>query len=472
MKLTIIQPCLGRRIGSSYIRSWQMEPLAPAVLAGLTPSSVEVKFYDDRMEAIPFDEPTDLVAMSVETFTAKRAYQIASEYRRRRVPVVMGGFHATLAPNEVSQYAESVVIGEAEKVWSQVIDDLSRSRLQRVYRDHDRPALNGLTLDRSIFCGKRYLPIGLVEAARGCRLRCEFCAIQSYYNSTQTWRPTEEVIAEVRHIEKPLIFFVDDNITSDSDRAKDLFGALIPLGIRWVGQASIHAAFDEELLQLIRASGCQGLLIGLETLDPDNLRSMRKTFNRMKGGYEEALANLRRHGIRLYVTFLLGYDHDTEDAIDANLEFALKHRLFIVSFNHLTPFPGTPLYQRLELEGRLLFDRWWLDPHYRYGMVPFVPKGMTPEAVERGCFEARSAFYSFRSILRRGADWRVNCRGPFMGLNFFIINLLMRRELLQRKGYPLGDEAFTGPLIKVEHEAAPDLMPFQAEPSLLGSGVG
>jgi radical SAM superfamily enzyme YgiQ (UPF0313 family) len=168
----------------------------------------------------------------------------------------------------------------------------------------------------------------------------------------------------------------------------------------------------------------------------------------------------------------LGYDHDTESALDANLNFALKHRLFIVSFNHLTPFPGTPLYRRLERDGRLLFDRWWLHPDYRYGMVPFVPKGMTPEEIEQGCFEARSAFYSFRSILRRGADWRVNCRGPFMGLNFFLINLLMRRELLQRKGYPLGDEAFAGPLIKVEHEVAPDLLPAHAEPSLLGSGVG
>jgi len=471
MKLTIIHPSLGRRIGKKYIRSWQMEPLAPALLAGLTPPDVEVRFYDDRMERIPYDEPTDLVAMSVETFTAKRAYQIASEYRRRRVAVVMGGFHATLVPEEVSEYAESVVVGEAEGVWRHVINDYWRGKLQRVYGDHDRPALSGLTLDRSIFHGKRYLPIGLVEAGRGCRLRCEFCAIQSYYHNTQTWRPTEEVIAEVVRIKKPLIFFVDDNITSDSDRAKELFSALIPLGIRWVGQASIHAAFDEELLQLINASGCQGLLIGLETLDPDNLRSMRKTFNCTKDGYEKALANLRRHGIRLYVTFLSGYDHDTAETITANLDFALKHRPFIVSFNHLTPFPGTPIYRRLEQEGRLLFDRWWLDPDYRYGMVPFAPKGMAPEAVEQGCFEARSAYYSLPSILRRSLDWRVNTRGPFMWLNFFIINLLMRRELPQRKGYPLGDEAFTGPLIKVEQEAALELMPSYAGPSLVGSGV-
>jgi radical SAM superfamily enzyme YgiQ (UPF0313 family) len=453
MKLTLVHPCIGRRRGQPYIRTWQMEPLAPALLAGLTPRDVTVRFYDDRTETIPFDEPTDLVALSVETYTAKRSYQIASEFRRRGVPVVMGGFHPTLVPEEVSEYADSMVIGEGERLWPAVIDDFRNGRLQPVYRQTGRPPLAGVRPDRSIFAGKRYLPVGLVEAGRGCHFRCEFCAIQTYFANTQTRRPIEEIVDEVRRIKKPLIFFVDDNITSNMDRAKEFFRALIPLKIRWVSQASINAAHDEEFLRLIKASGCQGLLIGFESLDPDTLRRMRKSFNLMGGGYEQALANLRRHQIRLYVTFILGYDDDHGDTLERTLAFAERHKFYIVAFNHLTPFPGTPLYDRLRTEGRLLFDRWWLDPAYRYGMVPFAPRGMTAQDVERRCIEARQRFYSLSSIVRRSLDFEVNSRTWFMWSHFFSINLLFRSEVLQRKGFPLGDESYTGPILKSERRA-------------------
>jgi radical SAM superfamily enzyme YgiQ (UPF0313 family) len=453
MKLTLVHPCIGRRRGQPYIRTWQMEPLAPALLAALTPRDVTVRFYDDRTETIPFDEPTDLVALSVETYTAKRSYQIASEFRRRGIPVVMGGFHPTLVPEEVSEYADSMVIGEGERLWPAVIDDFRNGRLQPVYRQTGRPPLAGVWPDRSIFAGKRYLPVGLVEAGRGCHFRCEFCAIQTYFSNTQTRRPIDEIVDEVRRIKKPLIFFVDDNITSNMDRAKEFFRALIPLKIRWVSQASINAAHDEEFLRLIKASGCQGLLIGFESLDPDTLRRMRKSFNLMGGGYEQALANLRRHQIRLYVTFILGYDDDHGDTLERTLAFAERHKFYIVAFNHLTPFPGTPLYDRLRTEGRLLFDRWWLDPAYRYGMVPFAPRGMTAQDVERRCIEARQRFYSLSSIVRRSLDFEVNSRTWFMWSHFFSINLLFRSEVLQRKGFPLGDESYTGPILKSERRA-------------------
>src|SRR5687768_15381715 len=144
MRLTLIHPCIGRRPGQPYIRTWQMEPLPPAVIAGLTPSGVDVRFYDDRMENIPFDESTDLVALSVETYTAKRSYQIASEYRRRGVPVVMGGFHPTLVPDEASEYAEAIVVGEAEGLWARVLEDAAARRLEPVYRQPRRPPLSGL----------------------------------------------------------------------------------------------------------------------------------------------------------------------------------------------------------------------------------------------------------------------------------------------------------------------------------------
>jgi len=455
MRLTLVHPCIGRRRNQPYIRTWQMEPLAPATLAGLTPrEEMEIRFYDDRTERIPFEEPTDLVALSVETYTARRSYEIASEYRRRGVPVVMGGFHPTLVPDEASEYAESIVIGEAEQLWPQVIDDFRNGRLRALYRQSGRPSLARMRPDRSIFAGKRYLPVGLVEAGRGCHFRCEFCAVQSYFSNTQTRRPIDEIVEEVRRIKKPLIFFVDDNITSNMDEAKAFFRALIPLKIRWVSQASINAAHDEEFLRLIKASGCQGLLIGFESLNPENLRRMRKSFNVMHGGYERALENLRRHQIRLYVTFILGYDEDHGDTLEETLAFAERHKFYIVAFNHLTPFPGTPLYDRLRAEGRLLYDRWWLEPAYRYGMVPFVPRGMSAADVEQRCIDARQRFYSYASILRRSLDFQVNSRTFFMWTHFFSINLLFRSEVLQRKGFPLGDESYSGPLLKADSASA------------------
>jgi len=218
MKLTLIHPCVGRWRGDNrYIRSWQMEPLAPASLAGLTPADVDVAFYDDRLEAIPYDEPTDLVGISIETYTANRAYQIASEYRRRGVPVVMGGFHATLCPDEASLYADAVVIGEAEGQWDAVIDDARHGTLQRCYRQVSRPDLRQTRVDRSIFAGKRYVPVTLIEAGRGCHFRCEFCAVQSYFNATQVRRPIDAILREIHETRrgKGFYFFVDDNITSN-----------------------------------------------------------------------------------------------------------------------------------------------------------------------------------------------------------------------------------------------------------------
>jgi radical SAM superfamily enzyme YgiQ (UPF0313 family) len=205
MRLTLVHPSIGHRIGEKYIRTWQMEPLAPAVLAGLTPRDVDVKFYDDRMEEIPYDESTDLVAISVETYTARRAYEIATEYRRRGVPVVMGDFHATLVPDEVAEYAESVVIGEAEGLWPQVIEDTRAHRLQPVYRAPKRPSLAGAIADRSIFLGKRYA-VGTRRSRPRLPLACEFCAIQSVFASTQTRRPAEEVCEEAQRMKKPLYF--------------------------------------------------------------------------------------------------------------------------------------------------------------------------------------------------------------------------------------------------------------------------
>ena len=178
---------------------------------------------------------------------------------------------------------------------------------------------------------------------------------------------------------------------------------------------------------------------------------MRKSFNTMRGGYERALENLQRHEIRLYVTFILGYDGDHGDTLQETLAFAERHRFYIVAFNHLTPFPGTPLYDRLEREGRLLYDRWWLDPGYRYGMVPFTPRGMTAEDVKQRCIEARQKFYSLRSILKRSANFSVNSRNLFMWSHFFSINLCSALKCCSERIFRSATRLYSGDLLKADH---------------------
>lgn len=457
-RLTIVHPCVGRRRGMKrYIRTWKMEPLPAATIAALAPPDVQKRFYDDRLEAIPYDEATDLVAISVETYTAKRAYQIASEFRRRGVPVVMGGFHATLYPEEVARYCESIVIGEAEELFAELIDDYRHGSPRKVYRQDQRPGLEQVQPDRTIFQGKRYLPIGLVEFSRGCRFQCDFCAIQSFFQATHASRPIDRVIQEVQSVRRrgQLIFFIDDNIMSHIPTAKELMRALVPLKVRWVCQSSINVAFDEEALSLMRRSGCQGLLVGLESLDPGSLHEMNKDFNLMRGGAGAALANFRRHGLRVYGTFIFGYDHDTAEAFQRSVQFAIDEGMFIAAFNHITPFPGTPLYDRLHDSGRLRFGDWWLSDEYRYGMVPFQPQRMSATELEARCIDARRRFYRWSSILRR-ATLPVNFRHPWMLVNFLVINAMHQWDVDGRNGLPLGDEAWRGPLLPAHDGALPE----------------
>lgn len=453
MRLTFIQPAIGhrrdRRPGEGYIRTWQMEPLTIAALTGLTPPDIALRFHDDRLEQIPYDEPTDAVVMPVETYTAKRAYQIASRYRSRGIPVIMGGFHVTLMPQEAARYAEIIVTGEAESVWADVIDDLRCGRPASRYHG-ERGSLALVRPDRRLFSDKRYLPIGLVETGRGCRFPCEFCAIQTFFGRTHRARPVDAVVSELQHLQahKKLFFFVDDNFAGDMKAGRALLPELARLpGLRWVTQISINAAHDEDFVSQLRAGGCKGVLIGFESLNEDNLRLMGKRFNTMKSGYAGALANLRRHGIAVYGTFIFGYDHDTASAFEESVDFAMAEGMYIAAFNHITPFPGTPLYQRLQQEGRLRFDAWWLDDRYRYNELPFHPRMLTAAQVTEGCVQARRRFYGWPSMARR--QWR-NLGDGVLARNFLWINAMHRGEVSQRNGYPLGDEAsLDQPLIEV-----------------------
>ncbi len=436
-RITFIYPCMGRFPGVKYVRSWQMQPLAIAVLSALTPKNWTRSFYDDRIEEIDFDRPTDLAAISVEAYTARRAYQIAAEYKRRGVPVVMGGYHPTSCPEEASEHANAIVIGEAEGVWRQILEDAIEKNLKPAYRAQQAAVLENVTPDRSIYKGKNYFFITLVETGRGCRFKCEFCAVTAFYKATYRRRPVEEVVAEIKATGKKFFFFVDDNIIGDTASAKEMCRAIKPLGIKWVSQGSLNAASDPELLQLMAESGCQGLLVGFESLAPDNIAAMGKTVNK-DSDFAVAIRKFRQAGIMLYGTFMFGLPGDTPALADKTVKFAIKNKIWIAAFAHTVPFPGTPLYQRCQAEGRLHYNNWWLSPSYRFGQAPFEPWSMTAEELEALCYRARKRFFAWPSILSRAFDFRANCRGGSKAALYFGANILMHRELPHKSGQPLG----------------------------------
>ncbi len=418
-----------------------MEPLNLGVLAGLTPPDVEVVLYDDRMEAIPYDEPTDLVALTVETYTARRAYEIADEYRRRGVKVIMGGFQPTLLPEEAARHADSVFMGDAEPLWGQVIEDARAGRLAPLYSA--RPGVaqqGGVMARRDIFRGKGYLPVSLMQFSRGCRFTCDFCAVSKYFDRSHHVRDIRDVVREIEQLERRFVFFVDDNIASNREALKELCRALIPLRINWVSQASIDITKDLELMDLMMKSGCLGHVIGFESINRDNLLNARKSPN-LSGfsGYRKEIAILRDYGMQTWAAFTLGYDHETRDTIRETVEFALENRFTFAAFNILMPYPKTPLYERLKAEGRLLYDGvWWLHPEYRFNHAAFVPRLMEPDELTEACHEARTRFNSIPSLVRRFMDLKTNMRTLRRMMGYWRYTPLFRREVFKKHGMRFG----------------------------------
>ncbi len=418
-----------------------MEPLCFAILKSLTPADVATSLIDERLEEIPETLDTDLVAMTVETYTARRAYQLADRFRSQGITVVMGGYHPTFLPDEALEHADAIVKGDAEGAWEHVVEDARAGNLQSVYQSPEFPSLDQRMPDRSIFAGKKYAPMGLVQFSRGCRFNCSFCSIRAFYGNSLRHRPVEDVVEDIRRSGRRHIFIVDDNLFIDRDTAWQLFEALIPLRINWSCQVSIDIARDPELVRLMRRSGCISALIGFESLDPDSLRELNKHWNTKWQSFDDAIAVFRNAGIMLYGTFVFGCDNDTVDSFPAVVEFALRNKFILANFNPLTPTPGAPLFDQMEHEGRLLHDRWWLDPRFGYGDATFTPRGMTAKELAAGCYTARREFNTGRSILRRMLDARANCRSPYRAGIYLAANLTSRREIHRKQGRKLGGES-------------------------------
>jgi radical SAM superfamily enzyme YgiQ (UPF0313 family) len=442
MHLTLIKPNIGRLDNNGrFVDEARMEPLQLGVLAALTPPEVELALYDDRMEAVPFDAPTDLVAMTVETYTARRAYEISAEYRRRGVPVILGGMHVSLLPEEAAAHADAIYTGDAEFLWAQAVRDAQAGRLQPRYTAPVGPPQPGVLTRRDLFKGKGYLPITLLQFSRGCRFACEFCAVSAYFDKTQYRRCVAEVVQEIEAQGRRELFFVDDNLLANHAAAKELFRALIPLRVSWVSQGSIDMTQDRELMDLMARSGCLGNVIGFESISPDSLRAMHKAPN-LIGGYDHyrpQVAVLREYGLQTWAAFTIGYDYDTPATIEQTLEFALEHKFAFAAFNVLMPYPNTPLYRRLEAEGRLLYDKkWWLHPEYRFNYAAYRPSRMTPDELTAAGLHCRQVFNTWGSIARRALDMRTNLRTLYRFALYAIYNRLFRQETFKKHGMWFG----------------------------------
>jgi len=380
-------------------------PLNLAMLASLTPPEIEVSIVDEAVESVNFDEQIDLVGISCTTTVASRAYEIAAEYRKRGVKVVLGGTHPTLIPNEAIRYADSVCIGEAEASWREILDDFRSGKLKQFYHSNGYCSLEGLsTPRRDLFDAKNYLPIDTIQTSRGCPFACNFCAVTTIFGHKYRLRPVGDVLSEIETLKNRYIFFLDDNIIGSPAHSKELFRALIPYKKRWISQASTTVIKDPELLKLMAKSGCKGLFVGFESLSEKNLKSSRKKHNAPKQ-YKEIVKKLHDQGIAISGAFVFGLDDDDRSVFERTLEFAMDVKLDVAQFNWLTPYPGTPIYDRMKAENRLIKTEWWSrESGLGVGTgeaVVYHPKMMSADELEEGSRWVRKNFYSTSSILRR-----------------------------------------------------------------------
>ena len=373
-------------------------PLGLAMVAALTPPDVEVSLTDENIAAIDFQEETDLVGITVLTITAQRAYEIADTFRARGIKVVLGGIHASFLPDEAGRHADAVVIGEAEQTWPRLIADFKANRLQKRYEPDGRLSLDNLPIPRrELFTPGAYIIKNTLAATRGCPFSCSFCSVSPYFGRTYRYRPVQDVVRELETLEgAKYVFFVDDNIIGNPKFAKELFRAIIPYKIKWFGQASVTIAKDDELLELAAASGCVGLLIGFESISPDNLATIAKKIN-VVADYEKIIKKIHSKGIGIHGFFITGLDGDTESVFERTVRFAQKMKLESAGFAYPMPLPGTDFFSSLDKEGRIITKEW-----ARYASeIVFEPKLMSRQALESGHKWASQEFFRLPSIWRR-----------------------------------------------------------------------
>lgn len=420
MKVTLISPTWKLETKKKRIkrdRVFKFPQLSLLAVAAVTPEDIEIELIDENVEEIDFEKKTDLVGITAMTAAAPRAYQVADEFRRRGIPVVLGGMHPSALPEEAIAHAEAVAIGEAESTWPQLIRDFQRGgrkTLQKFYHNRERVDLSHLPIPkRSLLKKDKYITTRLVQVSRGCPFDCSFCSVSRFFGKKYRLRPIKDVVDEIKGmIGKSLgsrfIGFMDDNIMGNTSYAKELFQALIPLKLIWLGQSSINAAQDLELLRLASRSGCRGLFVGFESISPNSLREADKLQNKINF-YEKAVRRFHRFGIFIEGAFIFGFDNDDKSIFRKTVKFINKIKLDAIQFGILTPFPGTRLFDKLEKEKRIL-DRDWSN--YDISNVVFKPRLMTTDDLKDGFTWAYQKVYSIPSMIYRlssvvtGGRWK------------------------------------------------------------------
>ncbi len=398
-------------------------PITLATLKALIPEELQcsVDVCDEIAHKVDFGKKHyDIVAITLQTSAANRAYEIAAGFRAKGSYIVMGGYHPTYMPEEALQHADTVIVGAAEYSWPQFLKDYKKGSPKRLY---DMQYVKGADIkepDRSVIPKRKYLRYPAVIANRGCPNNCDFCVISEMWRHCGP-RPVEDVITEIKNLKSKMIVFFDPNFFAVRDYAIELMQELSKLKIRWVGSATINTAFDSELMELAKKSGCAGLLVGLESLSKNSLERSNKGFND-PNRYKEAIARMQSYGISVNGCFVLGMDGDTEELLLSIPEQVKYLNLNLTRFSILTPVPNSPLFRRLDAEGRILTRDW---SQYNQHNAVFMPKNMSPERLEEIYRMVWKQSYSFRNICARikgvpntGLKEKLICIGANLGFKY------------------------------------------------------
>jgi len=385
-----------QRVRRSRVLNFQQ--ITMPYLAAYVPPHWRVLHIDEAVEQVDFEVQADMVAITFHTPSAPHAYAMAARFRRRGILVVLGGPHVTLLPDEAQSHADVIFVGEAESHWPQFLRDYEAGRQNRRYCSTEPPTLSDAPMSRKELFRRRDHAGGVLFATRGCTHRCDFCTLAVMYQSRVRKRPVAAVAEEYGSFSGKVIILWDDNIASDLEYAKTLFKALTPHRKWWSSQASIHAAQDDEFLELASRSGCKQLFVGLESISQASVNEVHKGFNHV-AEYAQAIQRIHSFGIAVQAGIVFGFDNDPQTIFCETLDFLEAAGVQNATFNILTPFPGTPLHQRLEAENRIL-TRDWSKYNGRADVV-FRPRQMSPEDLLAGFQYANRRFYSWESIYRR-----------------------------------------------------------------------
>ncbi len=426
LRIVLISPRgpLYRHRTGIWKRSLRYAPLTLTTLASLIPPEIdsEVTLVDEGITDIDLDLDADLIGISAITGTAPRAYDLADHYRDKGTTVVLGGVHPTLMPDEAADHADSVVVGYAEQTWPELLRDFVDGEMRVRYSQAPNLSLADLPFPRrDLLPAHHYATMNTIEATRGCVHRCQFCVVPSAWGRPLQ-RPVGEVVADIEQMGARRLIFLDLNLIADTDYAKELFASLVHLNLKWGGLATTMIGWDDELLDLAARSGCRALLLGFESLSQDSLQETRKSFN-MRKDYRHVVCQLHDRGIGIMGCFVFGFDNDTGDVFEQTVDFVIDANIDLPRFAILTPFPGTPLFGRLEREGRILTRDWSL---YDGQHVVYEPWQMSPDLLLTKTEWAWKRTYGYRSIAKRLLGSRIQIPislAANLGYRFYANNL-------------------------------------------------